>query len=84
MIDSDIGMLDRILSLEDCDRSDYWKNWTEGCRQGMAIALDYMEGRIRDVAIREMFDGHPIRVRYYEGAEKRITDASLCGPNIPE
>lgn len=31
-----------------------------------------------------MFEGHPIRVRYYERAEKRITDPSLCVPDIPE
>ncbi len=84
MIAADIEMLDRILKLEDAERSDYWRNWTEGFREGMAIALDFMEGRIRDVAIREIFDGHPVRVRYYGGAEKGITDPSLRVPDVPQ
>jgi len=81
LIKGDIDMLDRVLGPEGGLRSDYDDRWIEGCREGMAIAHDLLLGRIRDLAIRSIFEGLPIRIRYYEGAEPTITDRSLFPPD---
>lgn len=80
LIEQDIEMLNRVLKEKGCLRSEFEDHWIEGCREGMALALDLVESRIEDVAIRGMFEGHPIRVRYKIGAERTITDDSLLVP----
>jgi len=81
LMGQDIKMLDRVLKTKDCLCSEFEDHWIEGCREGLAIAVDLFEGRIQDVAVRSTFQGRPIRVRYFAGAEKTITDASLLAPD---
>jgi len=84
LIDGDIKMLDRVLgSVFPLAHSEFDDAWTEGCREGMAIALDLMLDRIQDVAIRSRFEPRPIRIRYIPGAERSIKDESLLAKGGP-
>lgn len=70
-------MLDSILRRKDRLSSEFEDNWVEGCREGMAIALDIVSGSLQDVAIRGSFEGKPVRIRYYKGKHRTVKDPSL-------
>lgn len=77
MIKLDLELLDYVLNSTVRLSSEFEDNWIEGCRDGMAIAYDLLKGRIEDVAIRSTFQPKPIKVRYYNGAQRTIKDDSL-------
>ncbi len=79
LIRGDIELLDRVLAANR-PRGEYADTWTAGCREGMAIALDVVEGKLREVLIRSHLSNRPIRLRYYDDQTPTVKDSFLVIP----
>lgn len=77
LIKMDIEMLDRVLDDRTVLNSHWYDTWTEGCREGLAMAYDLLQSKIEDITIRAAFEDRPIRIRYRAGRTQTVKDDKL-------